>query len=83
EPLKSRNLVGDPAFCIHSIDEIFESIIDNYTAVQWYDAADGNDPWKHYNKNKPQGLNDLTYITNSRGYWVYVKEDCVWEVNNF
>jgi parallel beta-helix repeat protein len=80
---KGWNLVGNPTFCIHSINEIFMSISGNYTAIQWYDASDTYDHWKHYNINKPQDLNDLTYITCGRGYWVYVKEECVWDVNNF
>lgn len=77
------NLVGNPSFCNHEIDEIFGSIVGNYTAIQWYDASDKSDHWKHYNDNKPPNLNDLTYITNCRGYWVYAKEDCVWDVDNF
>jgi parallel beta-helix repeat protein len=77
------NLVGNPSFCIHGFGEIFASISGNYTAVQWFNAKDKGDPWKHYQINKPQELNDLKYITLGRGYWLYVKEDCVWEVSNF
>ena len=59
-------------------------MIDGYCdAVQWYDVTDTNDPWKHYHINKPQTLNDLAYMTSGRGYWLYVKGDCVWEVSNF
>jgi parallel beta-helix repeat protein len=77
------NLVGNPSFCIHGIDDILSSIATKYTAVQQYDSWDSGNPWKHYHINKPQNLNDLAYITSGRGYWLYVKEDCVWEVSNF
>jgi parallel beta-helix repeat protein len=77
------NLVGNPSFCIHGIDDILSPIATKYTAVQQYDSWDGGDPWKHYHINKPQNLNDLAYMTSGRGYWLYVTEDVVWEVSNF
>ncbi|UCG68788.1 MAG: hypothetical protein JSV09_13465 [Thermoplasmata archaeon] len=80
---KGWNLVGNPSFCIHSIDEIFNSIMGHYTAIQWYDAGDGGDNWKNYHISKPSKYNDLRYITSGRGYWLFVNDDCLWEVNNF
>jgi hypothetical protein len=77
------NLIGNPSFCIHGFNEIFASISGNYTAVQWFDAGDKGDPWKHYQIDKPQEMNDLKYITCGRGYWIYVNQDCVWELDNF
>ena len=61
---------------------ILAFIVGNYTAVQWYNAEDKGDPWKHYNIDKPPELNDLKYITYGRGYWIFVKAACVWEVSN-
>jgi parallel beta-helix repeat protein len=80
---QGRNLVGNPSFCIHGIDDILSPIATKYTAVQQYDSWDGGDPWKHYHINKPSNLNDLAYMTSGRGYWLYVNEDVIWEVNNF
>jgi parallel beta-helix repeat protein len=77
------NLVGNPSFYIHVIDDILSPITTKYTAVQQYDSWDSEDPWKHYHINKPSNLNDLACMTCGRGYWLYVKEDCVWEVSNF
>ncbi len=77
------NLVGNPSFCIHGIDDILSPIATKYTAVQQYDSWDAGDPWKHYHINKPAYLNDLAYMTSGRGYWLYVTEDVVWEVSNF
>jgi hypothetical protein len=77
------NLVGNPSFCIHGIDDIVSSIATKYVVVQQYDSWDSSDPWKHYHINKPPYINDLAYMMNGRGYWLYVKEDCVWEVSNF
>ena len=77
------NLIGNPSFCNHAIDDILSPIATKYVAVQQYDSWDSGDPWKHYNINKPPGFNDLAYMTSGRGYWLYVKEDVVWEVSNF
>jgi hypothetical protein len=80
---KGWNLVGNPSFCIHSIDEVFSSISGYYAAIQWYDVEDGKDNWKNYHISKPSKYNDLKYITSGRGYWLFVNDECVWEVNNF
>jgi parallel beta-helix repeat protein len=79
---KGWNLVGNPSFCNHEIDEILDSITGNYTTVQWYNSYDKSNPWKNYNINKPAILNDLKYITCGRGYWIYLNVDCVWEIIN-
>jgi parallel beta-helix repeat protein len=77
------NMVGNPKFCNWEFDDILSSIEGNYTAIQWYDASDTNDPWKHFQVNKPHQMNDLKYMTSGRGYWIKVEQDCVWDLSNY
>jgi hypothetical protein len=79
---KGWNLVGCPITDIREIGDLLNSTSGNYTAVQSYDALDELDPWKHYNINKPEHFNDHPYMTSGKGYWIYVKNDCIWEINN-
>ncbi|UCG70522.1 MAG: DNRLRE domain-containing protein [Thermoplasmata archaeon] len=68
------NLISLP--CVQSqtdIDLVFSSIADSYDAVQYYDALDVSDPWKHYHKDKPAHMNDLSHIQNNMGIWIYIK----------
>jgi hypothetical protein len=72
---KGWNMISLPfSKSITGIEGIFESV--NYVAVQWYDASDTNDPWKHYHINKV-GLNDLTEIDKAMGIWVYMASNDV------
>jgi hypothetical protein len=80
---KGWNMVGNPKFCNWGIDYILNPIAGNYSAVQWYDAADKNDPWKQYHVDKPSEKNDLKSMTSGRGYWIKVEQDCVWDLSNF
>jgi hypothetical protein len=71
--------------CVQSItdiDMVFSSITDSYDAIQYYDALDANDPWKHYHKDKPAHMNDLSDIQNNMGIWIQIKgsEDVLFEV---
>ncbi|UCE74825.1 MAG: DNRLRE domain-containing protein, partial [Methanomassiliicoccales archaeon] len=76
------NLISLP--CIQSptdIDSVFSSISDSYDAIQYYDALDANDPWKHYHKGKPASMNDLSDIQNNMGIWIHITdtEDVLFE----
>jgi parallel beta-helix repeat protein len=53
---------------------IFNSIKDNYTALQYYDSYDTVDPWKHNHRTKPIQFNDLHEINHSMGLWIEVTE---------
>jgi parallel beta-helix repeat protein len=53
---------------------IFNSIKDNYTALQYYDGSDPTDPWKHNHLTKPSELNDLDDINHNMGLWIEITE---------
>lgn len=54
------------------LDTVLQSIADQYDAVQWYNASDADDHWKHNHVAKPTLLNDLNSIDHSIGFWIYV-----------
>jgi hypothetical protein len=64
------------------IESVFSSISDSYDAIQYYDAYDASDPWKHYRKDKPVHMNDLSDIQNNMGIWIRITEfeDVLFEV---
>jgi serine protease AprX len=45
-----------------------------WTILQYYDAADGTDPWKTYCSLKPASLNDLDVVNNTMGIWLYIPD---------
>jgi len=53
--------------------KVLETIDGYYDAVQWYDPADANDPWKHHKVGKPYG-NDLFEINETMGFWVHITQ---------
>jgi hypothetical protein len=55
-----------------SLDSVLETIIGDYNAVQWYDAKDTVDSWKHYEVSKPSQLNDLSEVNPKMGFWIHV-----------
>ncbi|UCE38361.1 MAG: right-handed parallel beta-helix repeat-containing protein [Thermoplasmata archaeon] len=42
-----------------------------YDIVQWFNATDAKDPWKHHKVGKPQG-NDLFELNETMGFWIYI-----------
>jgi len=50
------------------------SISGSYDAVQWYNASDPSDQWKHYNSAKPAHLNDLNDIDHTMGFMIHITE---------
>lgn len=55
-----------------SLSSVLDPIKGEYDAVQWYDASDGNDPWKHHQISKPSNLNDLKEINHIMGVWIHI-----------
>jgi len=55
-----------------SLVSVLSSISGDYDAVQWYDATDPNDPWKHYQISKPAHLNDLAELNHTMGIWIHI-----------
>jgi parallel beta-helix repeat protein len=66
------NLISFPTIQSTSdIPILFDSISGDYGAVQWYDAGDPADPWKHHVIGKEFG-NDLQDVHDTMGMWVHV-----------
>jgi hypothetical protein len=56
------------------IDTVFSSISDSYDVIQYYNAFDISDPWKHNHKDKPNQMNDLSDIQNNMGIWIHITD---------
>jgi parallel beta-helix repeat protein len=68
------NLISIPLIQVEqNLIKVLGSIDGYYDAVQWYDATDAIDPWKHNKLGKPFG-NDLTKINEKRGFWIHVTQ---------
>jgi parallel beta-helix repeat protein len=66
------NLISIPFIqSIEDLETVLSTIEGDYDAVQWYDTADLNDPWKHYKVSKPYG-NDLSKINETMGFWINI-----------
>jgi hypothetical protein len=70
------NLVGYPSLETRNLNNALSGI--TWQAVQYYDAFDVSDPWKHNSTSKPDNLNDLKTMEPGRGYWVYVTINDTW-----
>jgi hypothetical protein len=67
------NLISIPRFYSdNSIQSVFQSLTDEYVAMQFFDSLDSNDPWKHYHTSKSSNLNDLNLIDPDIGLWIYI-----------
>ena len=70
------NLVGYPSLKTRNLNDVLSGI--TWQAVQYYNAFDANDPWKHNSTNKPDNLNDLKEMKPGRGYWIYITINDTW-----
>ena len=70
------NLAGYPSLKTRSLNDALSGI--TWQAVQYYDAFDAYDPWKHNSTNKPDNLNDLKEMKSGRGYWIYITINDTW-----
>jgi parallel beta-helix repeat protein len=69
------NLVSLPRIQADTnLPTVLQSIEGQYDAVQWYNATDSKDPWKHHHISKPSYLNDLVDINHPMGFWVHVTD---------
>jgi hypothetical protein len=55
------------------INEVFTSIDGKYDAVQYYDAGDVDDHWKHHHIDKSQ-LNDLSSVDHTNGIFLHITQ---------
>jgi hypothetical protein len=74
------NLVGYPSSVTQPIMQALNGLAPHYDLVFAYDARDRVAPWRSYAPNAPSWANDLTALRPGGGYWVRVREDCVWTV---
>ncbi|UCE73463.1 MAG: right-handed parallel beta-helix repeat-containing protein [Methanomassiliicoccales archaeon] len=66
------NLISIPFIQLdQDLNKVLENIDGDYSAVQWFDVTDPNDPWKHYKVGKPFG-NDLSEINETMGFWIKI-----------
>jgi hypothetical protein len=56
------------------LEDVLAQINGTYKAVQWFNASDKKDPWKHYSVSKPSHLNDLENIDHTMGLQIYVDD---------
>jgi parallel beta-helix repeat protein len=66
------NLISIPtSYSNPDILTVLSDFEGKYDSVQWFDAKDPDDPWKHYQVQKPYG-NDLFEINETRGFWIHI-----------
>jgi parallel beta-helix repeat protein len=56
------------------VGSVLSSISGDYDTVQWYDAGDNIDHWKHNHTSKPPELNDFDNIDHTKGFWIYLTD---------
>lgn len=69
------NLISIPVVLSDiNINTILQSIDGQYNAVQWFNASDSSDKWKHYHVSKPSHMNDLLVLNHTMGFWVHITD---------
>jgi len=67
------NLISIPLIQLDiALIDVMGSTNGSYDAVQWHDATDVSDPWKHHHISKPSHLNDLDTIVHTMGFWIHI-----------
>jgi hypothetical protein len=84
-PLKKGwNLISIPMnLSTTNLVDVLAPISGKYSAVQWYDANDPSDFWKHHHIEKPPATNDLTDIDRLMGIWILMDSDAVLPLTGF
>jgi hypothetical protein len=79
---KGLNMISfAPTYKDVATELVLQSISGQYDYVQWYDASDPKDPWKHYVPGKPFG-NDLGHIIPEMGILIFMKNDALYIHDN-
>jgi hypothetical protein len=72
---KGWNLISIPFIQMDTdLVSVLDSINGSYDAIQWYNAEDNSDNWKHHQISKSSELNDLGGVDHKMGIWVHVTE---------
>jgi hypothetical protein len=67
------NLISLPTIQTKTqISDVLASIDGDYSAVNWYDASDPSDPWKHFLSDKPPSMNDLSDLDHTKGLMIKI-----------
>jgi parallel beta-helix repeat protein len=70
---KGWNLISIPNIQLDTdLNDVLFSISGDYDAVQWYDASDSTDNWKHNEVTKPGNLNDLDILDHKISFWIHI-----------
>jgi parallel beta-helix repeat protein len=70
---KGWNLISIPNIQLDmNLNVVLSSISGYYDAVQWYDASDSTDNWKHNQVTKSGKLNDLNILDHEVGFWIHI-----------
>lgn len=72
------NLVGYNSQLPQAVERCISSIEGKYDSVWAYDPDQGK--WFRYIPDAPAFLNSLKFMVPGRGYWIYAREECVWDV---
>ncbi len=78
ELVKSWNLVGYNSQTAKPIADCMSSIEGRYDSVSTYDPYE--ETWLQYVPDALPFLSNLEFMQPGRGYWLYAKEECVWDV---
>lgn len=69
------NLISIPFIQIDTdLTSVLNAINDSFNAVQWFNASDANDPWKHNSPIKPPHMNDLENLDHKMGLWINITQ---------
>jgi hypothetical protein len=73
-PTSGWNLFSYPVQTERSITEALQSIAGAYTTVYAYYPNDAVDPWRVYDVDAPDWVNDLTSLDFAHAYWISVTQ---------
>jgi parallel beta-helix repeat protein len=67
------NLISLPLIQLETnLGIVLSSIKGSYDAVQWYNASDNYDHWKHNSTKKSDKKNDMHGINHTMGFWIHI-----------
>jgi len=62
-----------------SILNVLSTIAGKWDYAQYYDSSTGT--WVSFNPSRPAGLNDLTSIDHTMGFWINTTEVCILDIS--
>lgn len=74
------NLVGYNSSTSRDIEAALSNVSEKCICVWTYDSLAGT--WSVYNTDNPGLFNNIDQMEPGIGYWIYVTEDCEWDVSH-